>query len=82
MKTKQPLHCPFCGSPDPETAEDTDSVGSFFWVVCWHCEAAGPTKRTAEQAADAWNYRTATTDDHAERVSDNPCGIDYDGYAE
>ena len=46
--------CPWCGRNDMET-ENSGRWGHF--VRCPHCNVAGPNRRTADGARDAWNAR-------------------------
>lgn len=50
--------CPFCSSTDVHVDKD----GAFFIVECLNnaCLTLGPTKRTEDEAATAWNASTAT----------------------
>lgn len=50
------LPCPFCDGEFPPTATQ-DSKG--FIVICVWCSALGPTRRTREEAIEAWNTRIA-----------------------
>ena len=48
--------CPFCGCPDNNVCEDYD----VFYAECGNpdCDAFGPSRKTKQQAIDAWNKRS------------------------
>lgn len=47
--------CPFCGCPD-----NTVYCDGGFYAECGNpdCDAFGPTRKTKQQAIDAWNKRS------------------------
>lgn len=57
MKTMEELEpCPFCGCPNITVYNDCDDV---FYAECCNpdCDAFGPSRKTEQQAIDAWNRR-------------------------
>jgi Lar family restriction alleviation protein len=53
------LPCPFCGGA-PESEAENNGLGTF-WIICDNdgCGCEGPYKGSADDAAVAWNSRTA-----------------------
>jgi Lar family restriction alleviation protein len=53
--------CPFCGAREAFVMEHGDGVTTmaphYFYGNCIPCDAEGPPRPTAQEAADAWNKR-------------------------
>jgi len=66
MTTPTLAPCPFCGSIDDDLSCDVDEYGRAS-VTCQNCASQGPfvvshiigSDEALEQAADAWNQRSA-----------------------
>lgn len=67
MSNDQPKQCPFCETkyddPCPTHGKDPLRTGGNkdegYYVRCFNCWTAGPTKETLEQAIIAFNHRPA-----------------------
>lgn len=46
---------PFCGSTNLSL---TESLDMYMFVNCEICNSAGPSKKTGNEAIEAWNHRT------------------------
>ena len=53
-ESRQHEPCPFCGGAG---VLDDDGEDCAFWVLCFECNAEGPTAATAEGAWGYWDQR-------------------------
>ena len=48
--------CPFCGDKEPGVS-NLANLNTIFRVGCYECESLGPTRKTEQEAIEAWNNR-------------------------
>ena len=53
----KPIFCGFCGRTDTELVGDCTKNPSYYFVICGHCEANGPTDYDPVKAVEKWNTR-------------------------
>ena len=53
----KPIFCGFCGHEKAELVGDCTRNPKYFFVVCDHCEASGPTDYDPVKAVEKWNTR-------------------------
>lgn len=54
MQNSKLKPCPFCGSTNLSL---TESLDMYMFVNCEICNSAGPSKKTGNEAIEAWNHR-------------------------
>jgi len=58
-RKRQHERCPFCGSTNLDMCNEMDSSEWYYYVLCGHCEACGPTDYDEQKAWDLWDSRVS-----------------------
>lgn len=58
-------NCPFCGGTDCDAIPQKFGIA----VICYKCDAAGPSAYTKGEAVKLWNTRVFAGDQNAMRES-------------
>jgi hypothetical protein len=64
----RPFECPFCNFAGDAVIVPSTDIEDVWWIVCLHCMAQGPKKKTPEEAIRLWNIAPRRSDGLGKRT--------------